>query len=383
MKKENNNKTRLLVLMPSMVGGGAERILINIFNNLSSSQYLIDLVVFEKKGDLWDAIPKHINKRLIKLPNILSKIGQILYRKYGWTFLLQYYASKIIGNYDVGISYFDSMYNNLLYISRASVAKKITTIHSSYRSYDNRSRFIQGSHFKRMMKRYDEMDHIICVSHEVEKEFNSFFNQNSKTQVIYNPMNSEDVIRKSNSRKFMLDANDVFHFTAIGSLIPVKGFELLIGAANLLKEEGLNFKLNIIGSGQLKEKLSDLIVGYDLQNFVKLWGFQSNPYSILKQSGALVISSKTEGLPTVLCEAMILGKACIVPDITGCREVSNNGEFALQVARTPQGFFKGMKRFIENAELRKKYENKSKQRSVIFNDTLAINNYIQLFNEKQ
>ena len=232
-----------------------------------------------------------------------------------------------------------------------------------------------------MMKRYDEMDHIICVSHEVEKEFNSFFNQNSKTQVIYNPMNSEDIIRKSNSNKFILDSKDVFYFTAIGSLMPVKGFELLIDAANLLKEDGLNFKLNIIGSGQLQEKLSDLIVGYDLQNFVKLWGFQSNPYSILKQSGALVITSKTEGLPTVLCEAMILGKACIVPDITGCREVSNNGEYALQVARTPEGFFQGMKRFIENVELRKEYENKSEQRSVIFDDTLAINNYIRLFNE--
>ena len=380
---KNNNKTRLLVLMPSMVGGGAERILINIFNNLSSSQYLIDLVVFEKKGELWDAIPRHVNKRIIKLPNILSKIGQILYRKYGWTLLLKYYASKITGNYDVGLSYFDSLYNVLLYSSKASVTKKIAAIHSSYRSYDNRSRFIKGSHFKRMMQRYNEMDHIICVSNEVEKEFNSFFKQNSKTQVIYNPMNSEDVISKSNSSKIILDSKDVFHFSAIGSLIPVKGFELLIDAARLLKEDGLNFKLNIIGSGQLKEKLSELILDYDLQNFVKLWGFQSNPYGILKESDALVISSKTEGLPTVLCEAMILGKACIVPDITGCREVSNNGEFALQVDRTPQGFFQGMKSIIEDAELRKKYENKSKQRSVIFDDTLAINNYIRLFKEKK
>ena len=366
-----------------MVGGGAERILINIFNNLSSSQYLIDLVVLEKKGKLWDAIPRHVNKRIIKLPNILSKIGQILYRKYGWTLLLKYYASKITGNYDVGLSYFDSMYNVLLYSSKAFVTKKIAAIHSSYRSYDNRSRFIKGSHFKRMMQRYNEMDHIICVSNEVEKEFNSFFKQNSKTQVIYNPMNSEDVISKSNSSKIILDSKDVFHFSAIGSLIPVKGFELLIDAARLLKEDGLNFKLNIIGSGQLKEKLSELILDYDLQNFVKLWGFQSNPYGILKESDALVISSKTEGLPTVLCEAMILGKACIVPDITGCREVSNNGEFALQVDRTPQGFFQGMKSIIEDAELRKKYENKSKQRSVIFDDTLAINNYIRLFKEKK
>ena len=64
-------------------------------------------------------------------------------------------------------------------------------------------------------------------------------------------------------------------------------------------------------------------------------------------------------------------------------EVSNNGEFALQVDRTPQGFFQGMKSIIEDAELRKKYENKSKQRSVIFDDTLAINNYIRLFKEKK
>jgi glycosyltransferase involved in cell wall biosynthesis len=234
-----------------------------------------------------------------------------------------------------------------------------------------------------MLQRYEKMDKIICVSKEVEKEFNSFFKQNSKTVVIYNPMNSEDIIRKSNSSKFMLDAKDVFHFTAIGSLIPVKGFELLIDAARLLKEDGLNFKLNIIGSGQLKEKLSDLILDYDLQNFVKLWGFQSNPYGILKESDALVISSKTEGLPTVLCEAMILGKACIVPDITGCREVSNNGEFALQVERTPQGFFEGMKSIIEDAELLKTYENKAKQRSNIFDDKLAMNSYMQLFNKEQ
>ena len=380
MKKEN--KTRLLVLMPSMVGGGAERILINIFNNLSSSQFLIDLFVFEKKGELWDSIPSHVNKRIIKLPTILSKIGQILYRKYGLTLLLKYYGSKITGNYDVGLSYFDSIYNTLLYNSKASVIKKITAIHSSYRSYENRSRFIKGSHFKRMVQRYEKMDKIICVSHEVEKEFNYFFKQSSKTQVIYNPMNSEDVISKSNSSKFILDSKDVFYFTAIGSLIPVKGFELLIQAANLLKKERFQFIINIIGTGPLKQKLSELILDYNLEDNIKLLGFLPNPYGILKQSRALLISSKTEGLPTVLCEAMILGKACIVPDITGCREVSNNGEFALQVDRTPQGFFEGMKNIIEDPYLLKTYENKSKQRSVIFDDTLAINNYIQLFNEK-
>ena len=380
MKKEN--KTRLLILMPSMVSGGAERILINIFNNLSSSQFLIDLFVFEKKGELWDSIPSHVNKRIIKLPTILSKIGQILYRKYGLTLLLKYYGSKITGNYDVGLSYFDSIYDTLLYNSKASVIKKITAIHSSYRSYENRSRFIKGSHFKRMVQRYEKMDKIICVSYEVEKEFNYFFKQSSKTQVIYNPMNSEDIISKSNSRKFILDSKDVFYFTAIGSLIPVKGFELLIEAANLLKKERFQFIINIIGTGPLKQKLSELILDYNLEDNIKLLGFLPNPYGILKQSRALLISSKTEGLPTVLCEAMILGKACIVPDITGCREVSNNGEFALQVDRTPQGFFEGMKNIIEDPYLLKTYENKSKQRSVIFDDTLAINNYIQLFNEK-
>ena len=82
--------------MPSMVGGGAERILINILHNLSSSDFLIDLVVFEKKGELWNSIPRHVNKRIIKMPGIFKKMGHILYRKYGWTLLLKYYGTKEI-----------------------------------------------------------------------------------------------------------------------------------------------------------------------------------------------------------------------------------------------------------------------------------------------
>ena len=366
--------------MPSMVGGGAERILINILNNLCSSKYFIDLIVFEKKGELWDSVPSHVNKRIIEFPRILRKIGQILYRKYGCTLLVKYYASKIIGNYDVGISYFDSMYNTLLYSSKANITKKITAIHSSYRSYDNRSRFIKGAHFKRMLKRYDEMDHIICVSQEVEKEFNSFFKQNSKTQVIYNPMNCLDIIYKANLETG-LEQVTIFKFIAIGSLIPVKDFELLIRASHLLKKAGFEFVLNIIGKGHLFEYLNKVILELELQEYVKLLGFKENPYTLLNKSNVLVITSKTEGLPTVLCEAMILGKACIVPDITGCREVTNNGEFALQVDRTPQGFFQGMKSIMEDVELLKTYENKAKQRSVIFDDTVAMNHYTQLFNK--
>ena len=56
----------------------------------------------------------------------------------------------------------------------------------------------------------------------------------------------------------------------------------------------------------------------------------SNPYPLMKHADALVISSLSEGLPTVMCEAMILGKPIIAPDISGCREVGNEGQYSVQ-----------------------------------------------------
>lgn len=376
---KNNDKIKLLILMPSMVGGGAERILINLLNNIDFKKFKVDLYVFDKKGELWNSIPSKVHKKHIYLPQILNKIGQVLYRKYGFGLLLNYYGLRIRGDYDVGVSYLDTMYTHLLKGYKCKVDKKITAIHSSYRSYSNRSKFITGRHKKRMLNRYNKMDEIICVSYEVEQEFNSFFNQNNKTKVIYNPINSKDIIEKSFNSKINLDSFDVFNFTAIGSLIPVKGFDLLIEAIHLLKNEELDFKLNIIGDGHLKKNLTVLIEEYDLQEYVKLWGFQENPYGILKQSDALVISSKTEGLPTVMCEAMILGKPCIVPNISGCREVSNNGEFALQVERTKEDLYMAMKKMIQDPKTVNYFKKQSRIRCEIFDDKVALEKYFKLF----
>ena len=230
--------------MPSMGIGGAEKVLLNLLKELPQNKFKIYLYVFEFKGELWDLIPKHIIKKHIFLPRIINKIGLFLLRNYSHKWIFDIYAMRIKSNFDVGISFLDSPYTYILTSHIMKIEKKITVIHSSYLSYSNKSKFLKGSYLKLMQKRYCLMDNIICVSNESMNEFNKIFDLKSKTSVIYNPISKKNISKLSKDKIDKdFTKNKTFKFIAVGSIIPVKDYELLIESAVLLKEKKQILKL--------------------------------------------------------------------------------------------------------------------------------------------
>ena len=198
-------------------------------------------------------------------------------------------------------------------------------------------------------------------------------------KVIYNIINKENVIRRA--QEFKIETDNVFYFVAIGSLIPVKGFDKLIEAANILNLQGYNFKIDIIGEGKEKHKLEKLIKKYKLLNIVRLKGFQKNPYPYLNACDVFVMTSLSEAFPTVLCEAMTLGKAVVTTNCSGCRELVNNGEFGLMADQSIENIARLMATFLGDNELVKKYAHLSKERSALFEDDILLKEYEKVFNE--
>ena len=89
----------------------------------------------------------------------------------------------------------------------------------------------------------------------------------------------------------------------------------------------LNFKIVLIGRGALKNKLLDFIQINNLKNKIKLIDFQNNPFKFIKKSDLFILSSKFEGLPNVILEAMVLKKFVISSDCpTGPKEILLNGK---------------------------------------------------------
>ncbi|MEQ3659333.1 MAG: glycosyltransferase [Glaciecola sp.] len=117
------------------------------------------------------------------------------------------------------------------------------------------------------------------------------------------------------------------YFIAVGRLVETKGFDLLIQAYAIAKQKSSDIpKLIILGDGPERKNLEREIAHLNLMASITLAGFRQNPYSAIAQAEALILSSRQEGLPTVLVESMYLSTPVIAFDCpTGPRELIRNG----------------------------------------------------------
>jgi glycosyltransferase involved in cell wall biosynthesis len=104
------------------------------------------------------------------------------------------------------------------------------------------------------------------------------------------------------------------NIVAVGRFTEAKNYPMLIEAFSMLHLKHPETRLHIIGSGELKEKISELVKLKNLEQAVSLPGFQKNPYSFIKKADCYVMSSKWEGFPNALAEAMFLNGHVVSTD---------------------------------------------------------------------
>ena len=90
-----------------------------------------------------------------------------------------------------------------------------------------------------------------------------------------------------------------------------------------LKNEGFKFKVYIIGDGEEKEKLDKIIIENNMEDVFILCGRRDNPYAYVKNADMFLLSSRYEGLPTVIIEALILHVPCLSTDVAGVKQILN------------------------------------------------------------
>lgn len=324
-----------------------------------------------------DAVPDGIEVKYLYKSELYSRIVAKGVRDFRLHFLLKYRARRFIeGHYDVGISFLDSIYSDILFYLDSRLSRKVVVLHSSYLTYSNRSRFIQGKYKLKLEQRYAKVDTIVSVSNDAQLEFIEAFGRFKDMRVIYNPMNL-DQIRERAKEQADHPSHPGLRLLSIGSLIPVKNHMRLLRAAELLVKEGVEFHLLILGEGRLKQELQTYIDERKLHDYVELKGFVENPYPLLNSSDIFVLSSIAEGLPTVVAEAMLLGIPVVSTNCPGSREILDNGKFGVLTEQDDHALFEGIKRLVNEKE-RIYFKYKSKERAKIFDDQFALREYVSL-----
>lgn len=360
---------KVLIIHTSLNGGGAERVLIDLLRHIDKRSYAIDLLLVYGGGVYLDDIPEGINylgsifteghafplwRRVLSVLGIVRK-----YRK-------KDIENLVAGHYDTIVSFMESRpvkYHSFI-MDRAG--RNVTWVHIDMLS-NHWTRFAFDSDVEEE-RIYNRMDSIVFVSEGIRDTFNRQFDirDKSKETVIYNTLDKERILRNADIPVSGTGEGSGFPIIAVGRLVPQKNFERLIEAASILHGKGLDFSLEIIGEGPLRATLEKRIQAAGLENRVKLPGYYRNPYPHIKNSKLVVSSSDSEGLPTVICEAFILGRPVVATDIPANRELLGPSEYGIMTDCSAEALANGMERMITEPDTCKKYAQLSLERSGLF-----------------
>ncbi len=371
---------KLLFFMPTLIGGGAEKVLLTLVNNLDYTEFDVTVLTLINKGVYIDKLNKGIKfKSIIKTKNAF--LQRLL--SYAVQFII---PAKIIhkifiGNkYDTEIAYLEGYPIKLISASGNKQSKKLGWVHASLNS-DSGSEKIFGS-IGEAKECYKKLDKIIFVSKECKDSFIERYGITENLYVQYNVIDDNIIKQKSLEAQNGLEKRENgINLIAVGRLMYVKGFERLITVVKRLADVGYDVRLFILGEGELKQKIENQIAELNLEDKVVLLGFKENPYPYIKAADALVCSSFSEGFSTVATEAVILEKPVITTECAGMKELlGENNEYGIVVPNSEDGIYEGIKSLFEGKI--EAYNRAVKKRSGDFSKTQRIEEHRRLFNGK-
>lgn len=286
----------IFFIMPNLGGGGGERVISILLNNVNRSLFKPHLIILKKKGS--NAFEKDLKK---DIPIYYFNIKNRIRISFLWT---AFKLFKFCRNNNVDVLFFGSgQINAIMSPFIPFLSKKIKLI---ARESNIPSKF-ERALLPKLLYRYTyrNYDCIITQSNDMYKDLNSNFKiPVSKLVKINNPVDFGYVRDKlSNQSSVLLDKNKI-NLLAVGRLTYQKGFDLLIKE---LRNVDLDFKLNILGDGEDFDDLLRMVDAFGLSDRVSFLGNVDNPYEYMEKSDFLVLSSRFEGFPNVLLESLSCG----------------------------------------------------------------------------
>lgn len=319
-------KKKISIILPSLASGGAERLAVSLANDWIHKEFLVDLVLLkDKKEPFKDLLDKDINIIDLKIERLRKSILP----------LFRYFKTNKPDVIWVGLWPLTSL--SVISWLMSGRKGKIYTIDHNQLSISTVKILKIPKFILKIITRitYPFASGCMAVAEGVKRDILSLTGlDQSKIKVIYNPaargIGKEYVA--TTSEKSSLWGEDPGHcLLSIGTLKEQKNFQLLIKAfADLSKE--IKASLIILGEGDLRPDLENLIKDLNISHKVFLPGFVNDPSKWLLSADLFVLSSNWEGLPTVLIEALDCGLPVVSTDTpTGPSEILQGGRWGTLV----------------------------------------------------
>lgn len=357
---------KILFFIDSLGYGGAEKVLVNLVNNMDKSKYDITLMTIFDIGVNKQYLLPHINYKYIFKKLIRGNV--LLCKCFTPKFL---YKHLIKDRYDTIISYLEGNTTRILSGCPYTDTKKLAWIHVEM---DERTRYYPYRSKRECRDCYAKYDKIVGVSQNVIESYEAHLGYSDKLCIRYNTVDSDYIRAKSIEKidDISIDKS-VPMLVSVGRLIEQKSYKRLLRIHKRLTDEGIKHKLYIIGEGEQKPDLEKYISDNDLSQSAYILGFRDNPWKYVKAADLFVCSSWKEGFSTAVTEALILGVPCISTNCSGAYELlGHNNEYGIVTENSEDGIYEGLYRMLSEDGLLEHYRGQALERGNKFDKELTV-----------
>ncbi|EMI9090642.1 glycosyl transferase [Bacillus cereus] len=372
-------KKKILITSFDMAIGGVERSLIGLLNTIDYSKYDVDLMLFKHEGEFLFLLPKFPNllKEVKQYTTFRKSIKQILQEgqitigvartlgkilgevhgryvksaeagyfviQYGWRITLPF-IPKLEEEYDVAISF---LWPHYFVGDKVRAKRKIGWIHTDYSNINLNANM--------EYKMWSKMDNIVAVSEGCRDSFLSILpNVNKNVEVIENILSPEFVLEQAHKEDIMKELqmkSGKIKLVTVGRLSYAKGIDVAMYALRKLLDEGYDIEWYVVGYGAQEAELKELLAKLNLEKHFFLLGKKTNPYPYIKACDIYVQPSRYEGKAVTVREAQIIGKPVLITNFSTAKSQVQDGIDGLITEMGINGIVNGIKRLIEDKELR-------------------------------
>jgi glycosyltransferase involved in cell wall biosynthesis len=298
---------KLFIFLPSLNGGGAERVITYLCQYLDRSNFIITLVLLQKRGPWLALIPpdvKIIDLHSNRLQDALFSIIGVLHKE------KPDIVVSTLTHYNICLCFLHIFFTKFKLVIREC---NIVSLVLEKKWHKVLYSLVIGI-----------ADSIVCQSDDMMNDLiKNFHGDRKKMYKINNPVNFEFLEKKMQeplSFSFMKNKKILI---AVGRLEYQKGFDLLINTFSKLSNKD-DFQLIILGIGSLKDTLEEQARGLKISHLVSFPGFIDNPYIYMTKADFFISSSRFEGFPNAVIEALACGLPVIANDyLGGINEIVN------------------------------------------------------------
>lgn len=352
---------KVLFFIHDLGPGGAEKVLVNLVNNMDPETFDITVMTLVAGG---------VNEQFLKPHIRYFSCFKRLPR--GHTHLLKLLTPKQLHNlfvkdkYDIEVSYLEGPSARIISGCPHADTRLVSWIHVEQHTKSVAAKAFRS--FQESERCYQRFHQTVCVSEYVKRDYLSLYPGMKHVDVLYNTNETDQILRKQHETVddgVFTDA--CFRLCGVGKLMTNKRFDMLLRIHKRLLEQGYSLQTCLLGDGPKRGELERFVKENRLENSVTFLGYQTNPYQYVANCDLFVCASIAEGFSTAATEALIVGTAVCTVEVSGMKEMLGaNNEYGIVTESNEEALYQGIKSLLDDPDLLKHYKEQARLRGQTF-----------------